>query len=66
MILQDHTLERFWLERRIQFLKTLNEMMMQEATVDEIEFMAKQFSKVENLKDLLDRLKEIYGKDALQ
>ena len=66
MILENHALEIFWLQRRIQFLNTLNEMMAEEVPELEIEFMAHQFSKVENVKDLHNRLQEIYGKDFWQ
>ncbi len=66
MILENHALEIFWLERRIQFLNTLNEMVAEEVLEPEIEFMAQQFSRVENVKDLHNRLQEIYGKDFWQ
>ena len=66
MILENHALAIFWLERRIQFLNTLNEMVAEEVPEPEIEFMAQQFSRVENVKDLHNRLQEIYGKDFWQ
>ena len=66
MILENHALEIFWLERRIQFLNTLNEMVAEEVREPETEFMAQQFSRVENVKDLHNRLQEIYGKDFWQ
>lgn len=64
LYLQKHAEEMFWLERRIQFLKTLNDLINIDARPEEAELIAKQFEKVKEPSDLIKRLKEIYGKDA--
>ncbi len=61
--LQKHAQEIFWLQRRIQFLEALDNLLEMDVTADEATVFAKQFSKVENPSDLVKRLKEIYGED---
>ena len=59
--LQNHSMEIYWLQRRIQFLKRLDEFHDRDADADEFIHVADQFRKVENPSDLITRLKEIYG-----
>lgn len=61
--LQKHSEEIYWLNRRIQFLKVLDELIDQDVTAEEAKHIARQFVKVENPIDLVARLKEIYGED---
>ena len=61
--LQKHAQEIFWLQRRIQFLEALDNLLEMDVTAEEATVFAKQFSKVENPTDLVKRLKEIYGED---
>lgn len=63
LYLQKHAEEMFWLQRRIQFLTTLNDLIDADARPDEAELIANQYSKVKEPSDLIARLKEIYGKD---
>jgi hypothetical protein len=63
--LQQHSEEIYWLQRRIYFLKLLDELLEREADSDEIHDVASQFKKVENPSDLVERLKDIYGKKLL-
>ena len=60
--LQKHSEEIYWLNRRIIFLKMLDDMLKKEATHDEFIEAAIQFKKIENPSDIVERLKEIYGK----
>jgi hypothetical protein len=61
--LQKHAEEMFWLQRRIKFLQTLDCLLENDASAEDADHIASQYSKVENPKDLVDRLKDIYGKD---
>jgi len=61
--LQKHAEELFWLQRRIHFLTALNELLIEDASIEEVHSVVSQYSKVENPIDLVNRLKEIYGKD---
>ena len=63
IFLQKHAEEMFWLQRRIQLLETMHELVTIDASEAQINLVAKQFSKVENPSNLVDRLKEIYGSD---
>ena len=61
--LQKHSEEIYWLQRRIIFLKLMDELLDKEADVDEFSDVASQFKKVENQIDLIARLKDIYGEE---
>ena len=61
--LQKHSKEIYWLQRRIIFLKLMDELLDKEADVDEFSDVASQFKKVENQIDLIARLKDIYGEE---
>ena len=61
--LQKHAEEMFWLQRRIQFLNTLNDLIDADARPEEAELIANQYAKVKEPSDLIARLKEIYGRD---
>lgn len=61
--LQKYAQEIFWLQRRIQFLEALDNLLEMDVTAEEATVFAKQFSKVENPTDLVKRLKEIYGEE---
>ncbi len=61
--LQKHAEETFWLQRRIHFLQTLDRLLDADATPEEADALARQYSKVENPSDLINRLKDIYGKE---
>lgn len=60
--LQNHSEEIYWLQRRVFFLKLLDELLDREADAEEFSDVAGQFRKVENPSDLVERLKDIYGK----
>ena len=61
--LQKHSEEIYWLQRRIIFLKLMDELLDKEADVDVFSDVASQFKKVENPIDLIARLKDIYGEE---
>jgi hypothetical protein len=61
--LQKHSEEIYWLQRRIIFLKLMDELLDKEADVDEFSDVASQFKKVEKPIDLIERLKDIYGEE---
>ena len=61
--LQKHSEEIYWLQRRIIFLKLMDELLDKEADVDEFSDVASQFKKVEKPIDLIARLKDIYGEE---
>jgi hypothetical protein len=61
--LQKHSEEIYWLQRRIIFLKLMDELLDKEADVDEFFDVASQFKKVEHPIDLIARLKDIYGEE---
>lgn len=63
LYLQKHAEEMFWLQRRIQFLTTLNDLIDADARPEEAELIASQYAKVKEPSDLIARLKDIYGKD---
>ena len=63
ILIEKHAQEIFWLNRRIEFLTKLNELLDIDETAEVAESYARQFAKVENPKDLIERLKEIYGRE---
>ena len=63
ILLQQRAEETFWLQRSIQLLESLQGLVTIDASEAKINLVAKQFSKVENPSDLVDRLKQIYGSD---
>jgi hypothetical protein len=60
---QEHAEEIFWLQRRIDFLHELDDLLMDVASEDIVNCVASQYVKVENPIDLVNRLKDIYGDD---
>ena len=62
MIIEQHSQERFWLLRRVNFLERLNQLIEEDRPDEEAASLAKSYRKVENPSDLQDRLHEIYGK----
>jgi hypothetical protein len=59
--IQKHAEELFWLQRRYTFIRMLDELLNEDASVDKALEAEEQFSKVKNPNDLVDRLREIYG-----
>ena len=62
VFIQKHSEELFWLERRIEWIKRLDEA---NADVDETIAVASQFKKVESPNDLVNRLRDVYGNDLI-
>jgi DNA-binding SARP family transcriptional activator len=62
MLIEEHSQERFWLLRRVNFLERLNQLIEEDNYDEEAATLAKSYRKVENPSDLQDRLHEIYGK----
>ena len=69
MIIPKHAEEVFWLEQRMLFLKKLNDLLIAspDASDEDLkknaEDIAKDFKKIEEPQDLIQRLKEVYGKE---
>lgn len=63
IFLHKYAEETFWLQRRLLFLETLNKMLETDTDVADAERVAQEFKKVETPKDLVARLKDIYGRD---
>ena len=63
VFLEKHNEEIFWLKRRIKLLELLDKMIDEDEEPEKISFYAKQFEKVKEPQDLVDRLKDIYGDD---
>ena len=64
---EQYAQEIFWLKRRIKFLEQLDDIFNDEyLEIEEkkskVDQCGKLYVKVQNAKDLVDRLKEIYGK----
>jgi hypothetical protein len=58
-----HSKELYWLERRIAFVKAINELTAYNADVYEMTALAYDFREVESPSDLVQRLRDIYGND---
>ena len=65
VLIQKHSEELFWLERRIQWIKRLDSLLEADADVDETIALASQFKKVESPNDLVNRLRDVYGSDLI-
>ena len=63
--LQKHSEELFWLERRIQWIKRFDSLLEADADVDETIAVASQFKKVESPNDLVNRLRDVYGRNLI-
>ena len=63
MLIEQHSQERFWLLRRVNFLERMNQLLEEDRNPEDATNLAKSYKKVENPSDLLDRLHEIYGKN---
>jgi hypothetical protein len=63
VLIQEHSEEIYWLTRRIAFLKSLDRIIDENEPLRSAEAIAREFRKVENPSDLVDRLREIYGSD---
>ncbi len=61
--IEKHAEEIFWLQRRYDFLRMLNDVLEEGLTLQDAEKKAVQYSKVREPQDLVDRLKDIYGDD---
>ncbi len=57
----EHAQEVFWIKRRLSFLDSLDELVQGGGDSKDAEYLGTQFKKVETAKDLVERLKEIYG-----
>lgn len=62
--LQQYSEEIFWLQRRIKLLEMLDELLDDDVydAEEKVAVITKQFEKVKDPADLVDRLKDIYGK----
>ena len=63
MLVEQHSQERFWLLRRVNFLERLDQLLEEDRDAEDALNLAKSFKKVENPSDILTRLQEIYGKE---
>ena len=63
MLVEQHSQERFWLLRRVNFLERMNLLLEEDRDADDALNLVKSFKKVENPSDILARLQEIYGKE---
>jgi hypothetical protein len=63
ILVEQHSQERFWLLRRVNFLERMNRLIEEDRYEEEAANLAKSYRKVENPSDLQDRLHEIYGKN---
>jgi hypothetical protein len=63
IFLQQHAEEAFWLQRSIQLLESLQELVTIDASEAKINLVANKFLKVKNPSDLVDRLNKIYRSD---
>ncbi len=61
--LQKHAEEIFWLQRRIELLYSLDDLLNEDEPIVQAHSLTTQYSRVENPTDLVKRLKEIYGED---
>lgn len=61
--IEKHAQEAFWLQRRIDFIEKMNDVLEEDGTLDDAELISSQYKKVENPEDVIKRLKEIYGRD---
>jgi pyruvate formate-lyase activating enzyme-like uncharacterized protein len=58
----EHSQEIYWLKRRIKLLEELDQVIDKD-DADELALqIAEQFRKVERASDVIDRLRDIYGK----
>lgn len=62
--LQQYSEEIFWLQRRIKLLEMLDELLDDDVydAEEKVAVITKQFEKVKDPADVVDRLKDIYGK----
>lgn len=65
---EQYAQEIFWLKRRIKLLERLDDILNDDYDeIDEkqkkVDLYAKLYDKVRNPKDLVNRLREIYGKE---
>ena len=65
---EQYAQEIFWLKRRIKLLEELDDILNdQYDEIDEkktkVDYCGKLYQKVQNPKDLVNRLRDIYGKD---
>lgn len=63
VFLEKHAQEVFWLRRRIQLIELLDKMIDADEDPEQVELYAKQFDKVKEPQDVVNRLKDIYGND---
>ena len=65
VFIDNHSKEIYLLQRRIKFLKMLDELIERDAGPDEAVSIASQFQNVERPLDLINSIKSIY-KDELE
>lgn len=61
LLTQTHDEERYWLTRRLGYLDRVGSLLDRDADIEEFECLFTEFSKVETPKDVIDRLRDIYG-----
>lgn len=59
----EHAQEIFWIQRRLLFLESLDDVVKSGGDSRDAEDLGTYFKKVETVQDLVERLKEIYGDD---
>lgn len=63
VLLEKHAQEAFWLQRRIDFLHKLDDLVEEGGDMNDARRIAEQYKKVENPEDVIKRMREIYGRD---
>ncbi len=65
VLIEKHAQEVFWLQRRLDFINKLNDVLEDDGDMEDARSVSEQYKKVEHPEDVVKRLNEIYGRDIL-